>query len=93
MWAYGEQYQSMLIQPDTGNDCETEEAENPVWLNGPASYWYMNHPNLIQKGKFNYGFKKKTVNYYFYLIINDLQKYFLMKFVHWLIKRQTLNFI
>ncbi|XP_066926449.1 transcription initiation factor TFIID subunit 1-like isoform X2 [Clytia hemisphaerica] len=60
LWAYGEQYQSMLIRPENDDSSQTDDNESPSWLEGPAQYWYTKHQDLIQKGKFNYGFKKKT---------------------------------
>ena len=59
--SYGEQYLSKLIIPEHEDTNKNPIDENPVWLEGPAAYWYIKHEDLIKDGKFNYGFKKKTV--------------------------------
>lgn len=59
--AYGEQYLSKLITPENEDTNKILIDKHPVWLEGPAAYWYIKHEDLIKDGKFNYGFKKKTV--------------------------------
>lgn len=58
--AYGEQYLSLMAKPENDGSVKTVEEVNPSWLNGPASYWYIKHEDLIDGGKFKYGFKTKT---------------------------------
>ena len=32
------------------------------WMFGPAQYWYHKHNDLVENGKFKYGFREKTVS-------------------------------
>lgn len=61
LWAYGDQYKYLQVKPEVNAEAGKGEEVEPEWLYGPASYWYIKNEHLIENGKFNYGFKEKTV--------------------------------